>query len=132
MSLRPGDMGVLDNLAAHQGDAVERLIRQAGAELRSLPAYSPDLNPLETCSARSSRLVLGKPRNPAWMTRQPVPGCGLRLASEFLDNRPAILRSASDLPQLSGQFNLVATAPGRLTTSVINPLDLQLPATSLL
>ena len=46
-TLRPGDIVVMDNLGAHKGDKVERLIGAAGAEVRYLPAYSPDLNPIE-------------------------------------------------------------------------------------
>ena len=46
-ALRPGDIVVVDNLGAHKGPAVERAIKGAGAELRYLPAYSPDLNPIE-------------------------------------------------------------------------------------
>jgi transposase len=37
----------MDNLPAHKGPRVERLIKAAGAELRYLPAYSPDMNPIE-------------------------------------------------------------------------------------
>jgi hypothetical protein len=43
-SLRPGDIVVMDNFGAHKN----KLIEQAGAEVRFLPAYSPDLNPIET------------------------------------------------------------------------------------
>lgn len=46
-TLGPGDIVVMDNLAAHKGPEVERLIQAAGAGLRYLPAYSPDLNPIE-------------------------------------------------------------------------------------
>ncbi len=46
-TLKPGDIVVMDNLGAHKGPAVERAIKAAGAELRYLPAYSPDLNPIE-------------------------------------------------------------------------------------
>ena len=46
-TLKPGDIVVMDNLKAHKGPEVERLIKAAGAELRFLPAYSPDLNPIE-------------------------------------------------------------------------------------
>jgi transposase len=45
--LRPGDIVILDNLACHKTAEVRRLIRAAGAEVRHLPAYSPDLNPIE-------------------------------------------------------------------------------------
>ena len=46
-TLRPGDIVVMDNLACHKTAEVERLIRAAGAEVWYLPAYSPDLNPIE-------------------------------------------------------------------------------------
>lgn len=46
-SLRAGDIVVMDNLRAHKNDRVLALIEQAGAEVRFLPAYSPDLNPIE-------------------------------------------------------------------------------------
>lgn len=46
-TLRPGDIVVMDNLACHKRAGVERAIVAAGCELRLLPAYSPDLNPIE-------------------------------------------------------------------------------------
>jgi len=46
-TLRPGDIVVLDNLRAHKSEATLALITAAGAQTRFLPAYSPDLNPIE-------------------------------------------------------------------------------------
>lgn len=46
-ALRPGDIVVLDRLAAHRGPRVARAIRKAGAGVWYLPPYSPDLNPIE-------------------------------------------------------------------------------------
>ena len=46
-TLRPGDIVVMDNLSSHKTAEVARLIAAAGAEVRYLPAYSPDLNPIE-------------------------------------------------------------------------------------
>ena len=46
-ALRPGDIVVMDNLACHKTTGVARLIAAAGAEVRYLPPYSPDLNPIE-------------------------------------------------------------------------------------
>jgi len=46
-TLRPGDLVVMDNLSPHKSDQTLALIAQAGAEVRFLPAYSPDLNPIE-------------------------------------------------------------------------------------
>ena len=46
-TLRPGDVVILDNLSPHKNSETIRLIEQAGAGVRFLPAYSPDLNPIE-------------------------------------------------------------------------------------
>lgn len=46
-SLKPGDIVVMDNLACHRSAAVRDAIQGAGAELRFLPPYSPDFNPIE-------------------------------------------------------------------------------------
>ncbi len=46
-TLKAGDTVVLDNLAAHKSQRVRELIKSVGAELWYLPAYSPDLNPIE-------------------------------------------------------------------------------------
>ena len=46
-TLSPGEIVVMDNLPAHKGPRVEQLIKAAGAQLRYLPAYSPDMNPIE-------------------------------------------------------------------------------------
>jgi transposase len=46
-ALRPGDIVIRDNLSCHKTAEVARLIAAAGAEVRYLPAYSPDLNPIE-------------------------------------------------------------------------------------
>lgn len=51
-TLRPGDVVVLDNLAAHKQPDVRRAIEQAGAFLRFLPPYSPDFNPIELAFAK--------------------------------------------------------------------------------
>jgi transposase len=51
-TLHPGDIVVMDNLPAHKGEAVRQIIEAAGAELRYLPAYSPDLNPIEQAIAK--------------------------------------------------------------------------------
>lgn len=46
-TLRPGDIVVMDNLRTHHIQAVGELLHDAGAEALYLPAYSPDLNPIE-------------------------------------------------------------------------------------
>ena len=51
-TLRPGDVVVMDNPACHETADVARLIGAAGAEVRYLPAHSPDLNPIERLSSK--------------------------------------------------------------------------------
>jgi len=46
-SLQPGDVVVMDNLSPHKSDRTLSLIQERGARVRFLPAYSPDLNPIE-------------------------------------------------------------------------------------
>jgi transposase len=49
--LKPGQVVILDNLRAHHATRVRELIEERGAELKFLPPYSPDLNPIESCWA---------------------------------------------------------------------------------
>lgn len=51
-TLSPGDIVVMDNLQPHKNARVRELIAAAGAELRYLPPYSPDLNPIEQAFAK--------------------------------------------------------------------------------
>lgn len=55
--LRPGDIVILDNLGAHKNEQTVGLIHQAGAEVRFLPAYSPDLNPIEMMWSKVKALL---------------------------------------------------------------------------
>jgi transposase len=56
-TLSPGDIVILDNLGSHKGHRVRRAIRAAGAHLIFLPAYSPDLNPIEQLFAKLKHLM---------------------------------------------------------------------------
>jgi transposase len=55
--LRPGDLVIMDNLAAHKVDGIRKAIEDQGAELRYLPPYSPDLNPIEQAFAKLKALL---------------------------------------------------------------------------
>ena len=46
-TLRPGDVVIMDNLSPHKSDLTLHLIKEADAQVLFLPAYSPDLNPIE-------------------------------------------------------------------------------------
>ena len=46
-TLRRNDIVVMDNLRAHKVAGIEEATEKAGASVRYLPKYSPDLNPIE-------------------------------------------------------------------------------------
>ena len=56
-TLRSGDIVVMDNLSCHKTAEVQRLIEAAGASVRYLPAYSPDLNPIEKLFSKFKGLM---------------------------------------------------------------------------
>lgn len=47
--LRSGNVVIMDNLRAHKVAGIREAIEAAHATLRYLPAYSPDLSPIELC-----------------------------------------------------------------------------------
>jgi transposase len=55
--LRPGDVVVMDNLSSHKGPRVREMNEAAGAQLRYLPPYSPDFNPIENAFAKLKALL---------------------------------------------------------------------------
>ena len=56
-TLKPGDIVVMDNLGSHKSKAVRDAIRSAGARRLFLPAYSPDLNPIEQVFSKLTTLL---------------------------------------------------------------------------
>jgi transposase len=52
-TLRPGDLVLWDNLAAHKVAGVEELLTARGARLLRLSPYSPDFNPIEQCWSKT-------------------------------------------------------------------------------
>ena len=70
-ALQPGDVVVMDNLAAHKVTGVAEAIRAAGASLMYLPPYSPDLNPIEQLFAKLKALLrkaAARTRDALWDT----------------------------------------------------------------
>jgi len=70
-ALAPGDVVVLDNLAAHKVDGVRQAIAATGASLLYLPPYSPDLNPIEQLFAKLKALLrkaAARTRDALWTT----------------------------------------------------------------
>jgi transposase len=56
-ALRPGDVVVMDNLSSHKRARVRELIEAKQAELKYLPPYSPDLNPIEMVFSKIKQLL---------------------------------------------------------------------------
>jgi transposase len=56
-TLNRGDIVIADNLGSHKGKPVRDVIRATGAKLFFLPAYSPDLNPIEMVFAKLKTLL---------------------------------------------------------------------------
>ena len=68
-TLKLGDIVVMDNLPAHHASGVRDLIEAAGAQLRYLPPYSPDLNPIEMAFSKLKaflKKVAARTRDALW------------------------------------------------------------------
>ncbi|NUQ29750.1 MAG: IS630 family transposase [Acidobacteriaceae bacterium] len=57
--LRPGAIVVMDNLAAHKNPDVAEAVQTVGAQLRYLPPYSPDYNPIEPAWSKVKTFLRG-------------------------------------------------------------------------
>jgi transposase len=65
-TLQPGDIVIMDNLSPHKSDPTLALITAVGAQVLFLPAYSPDLNPIEKMWSKVKGLLRGaEARTPA-------------------------------------------------------------------
>jgi transposase len=63
-TLKKGDIVFLDNLSIHKLESVIKAIEATGATVRHLPAYSPDLNPIEQVFSKlKEALRKGAPRS---------------------------------------------------------------------
>jgi transposase len=56
-TLRAGDVVVMDNLSSHKSRRIAEAIEGVGAEVRYLPPYSPDLNPIELAFSKFKKLL---------------------------------------------------------------------------
>lgn len=57
---RPDAVVVMDNLAAHRAERVRAAFDAAGIAYRCLPAYSPDLNPIEPAWSKLKTRLRGR------------------------------------------------------------------------
>jgi transposase len=61
--LNPGDILIMDNLSSHKSALALECVQSRCAEVKFLPAYSPDLNPIEKMWSKIKQILRGlKPR----------------------------------------------------------------------
>ena len=74
-NLRAGDVVIMDNLSSHKRQRVREMIEDVGARQVFLPAYSPDLNPIELIFAKVKQLLRSmacRTRDALWKAMQSV------------------------------------------------------------
>jgi transposase len=59
-TLKHGDIVIMDNLRSHKVAGVREAIEAVGATVLFIPAYSPDLNPIEMAFAKLKTLLRAK------------------------------------------------------------------------
>ncbi len=58
--LKVGQVVIMDNATFHKSEESRELIEKAGCRILFLPAYSPDLNPIEIFWANFKKMVRSK------------------------------------------------------------------------
>lgn len=57
--LKPGDIVIMDNLNVHKSEVAKRFVQAKQCSYVYLPAYSPDLNPIEKMWSKVKQLLRG-------------------------------------------------------------------------
>ena len=83
--LKKGDIVFMDNVSVHKVDGIEEAIEARGAIPFYLPAYSPDLNPIEQLFAKLKALLRKSPHtlsrtahSPSHASARPSPGVWIK------------------------------------------------------
>ena len=71
---RPDAVVVMDNLAAHKAALVREALDRAGISYRYLPAYSPDMNPIELAWSKLKALLRSVGARSCEALDQAIPG----------------------------------------------------------
>jgi len=75
VSLKAGDIVVMDNLSSHKCHRIRELIASVGASVLYLPAYSPDFNPIEMAFSKLKQLMRSaahRSKEALWNGMQPL------------------------------------------------------------
>jgi transposase len=95
-TLREGQVVVLDGLGAHRPKKIRELVEARGADLVFLPAYSPDLNPIEEAFSKVKALVR---KEGARLSEALVEAIGRALASVTAEDAAGWFAHAGYRPQ---------------------------------
>ena len=105
-------MVILDNLAAHKSEKAAQCLRQKGAWFLFLPAYSPDLNPIEQAFAKLKaylRKAEARTLDALWRAVGDICGLSSRRSagttSKPPDMRPVRVRCSRAADQSRGLIN---------------------------
>lgn len=60
-TLNPGDLVICDNLSCHKSPAVKQALQTVGADIKYLPPYSPDMNPIEMAFSKIKAFLKANP-----------------------------------------------------------------------
>jgi transposase len=108
-SLQRGQIVIMDNLSIHQGKRVRQTIEEKGCQLLFLPAYSPDLSPIEEAFSKlktALRRIGARTQDALWeaiaqvlptITAQDARGWFAHCGYSLLDDKPICTE-----PQLFG------------------------------
>jgi hypothetical protein len=90
--LTPGDIVIMDNLRSHTVAGVREAIEAAGATVWLLPAYSPDLNPIEQVFATARTPPAQEPAAQRAATSSPPHRMVIRLVRHHVGRRRHAVR----------------------------------------
>ena len=91
-TLGPGDLVICDNLSCHKSPAVREALLKAGADIKYLPPYSPDMNTIEMAFSKIKAFL--KDRSPQSF-QQIVQNLGQALADFDSDTCSNLFRHAN-------------------------------------
>lgn len=60
-TLKPGDLVICDNLSSHKSPEVRKALQSVGADIKYLPPYSPDMNPIEMAFSKIKAFLKASP-----------------------------------------------------------------------
>jgi transposase len=106
-TLQKGDTVFMDNLRTHKIDGVAQAIKAVGAKPRYLPAYSPDLNPIEQAFSKLKAAL----RKGAARTVTALLKLIGRLVKTFVPDEPTTF----DMPDMGGDPHQVENEKYRFT-----------------